>query len=86
VLGTLTSQGEWIRSKNKSRTILAITWGLACFVLLSSYSSTLTGYLSAQYKAPEVNSLKQLAESPEYQLILRKGSIAELHILVTDFI
>jgi hypothetical protein len=81
LVGTVSSQGGWLPSGRIPLVTLAAAWCLACTFLLKCYCCTLTVHLSSEFKSPEVNSISQLASS-SYQLTVRKGSIAELQILV----
>jgi hypothetical protein len=61
---------------------IAATWCFAAFVFVNVYSGTLTSYLSAQYKSPEINSMEQLAQKPNFQVVTQKGTFTELDLMV----
>lgn len=62
--------------------LITFTWCLVTFVFVNIYSSCLTSYMSLTSQRPDINSLKDLATDPSYQLTTLKGTDTELMFLV----
>jgi len=61
---------------------MAATWCFATFVFVNVYCSCLTVYTSLLFQRPDINSLHDLAENPNYQLITVISSTPEIEFLV----
>lgn len=72
----------YYRGGHRSIGILVLTWVLVSFVFVNIYSSCLTSYMSLTSKRPDINSFKDLANDPNYQLTVLKGAIPEHIFLV----
>ena len=75
-------KGSYYRTGYRVLGTIAATWCFAAFVFVNVYSGTLTSYLSAQYKSPEINSMEQLAQNPNFQIVTQKGTFPELDLRV----
>ena len=62
--------------------MLVVSWCLAAFVFVNVYNSTLTSALATWYKAPEINSVRDLADSAVFKTIIIKGTVLDTEILV----
>ena len=69
------------RVPNKQIAIRFLTgaWCVACFVLISAYSSVLIAFVTSPdpFK-PLINSVYDLPKKPEVRLTVKKGWIADL--------
>jgi hypothetical protein len=83
---TDTCAGNYFRGKAPSLSVVAASWCFVAFVFVNVYNSMLTSTLATSYKAPEINSVQQLADSPTYQMTTLKGILPDIEIMVTDFI
>ena len=78
----LLTTGVLLQTGYKKVGVIAIFWCFLGFMFVNIYSSTLTSFMSITYQRPDVNSFKDLANNPNYQAIIQKGSIGEIDILV----
>jgi len=62
--------------------VMPTTWCLVSFVIVNSYTSTLTSFLSLQTRKPEINSFKDLAKSNQYKILIGPGTISHIDMLV----
>jgi hypothetical protein len=76
------STGGYYRSGHRLIGFIAGIWCFIGFFFINSYSSILTSRFSAHYQYPEVKSLDDLANKPQYQLATLKGSVWESYLLV----
>jgi len=74
--------GYYRNMSGKSIKILFFTWCFTTFVFVNIYSSCLTSYMSLTFQRPEINSFRELAANPNYQLVTLEGSNAEIIFLV----
>ena len=75
-------KGGSVQSGYKTVGVIAIFWCFLGFMFVNIYCSTLTSFMSITYQRPEINSFKDLANSPNHQAMIKKGSISEMDILV----
>jgi len=68
-----------IRNRQLAVRILTGTWCLACFVLVTAYSSVLIASLTTtdKYK-PIINSANDLPNKPEIRITVDKGLFADV--------
>ena len=64
---------------------ITLTWCLVSFVFVNIYSSCLTSYMSLTSQRPDINSLKDLATDPNYQLTNLKGTFTERMFMVNIY-
>jgi hypothetical protein len=57
--------------------LLAGIWCFTAFFFINIYSGILTSRYSAHYQFPEIQSLEDLANHPQYQLATLRGSVWE---------
>lgn len=74
--------GYYRNMSGRSVKILVSTWCFATFVFVNIYSSCLTSYMSLTFQRPEINTFRELADNPNYQLATLEGSLAEVIFLV----
>ena len=74
--------GYYRESSYRALGVMAATWCFATFVFVNVYSSCLTVYTSLTFQRPDINSLLDLAENPNYQLITIISSAPEIEFLV----
>lgn len=75
-------KGISLQNGYKTIGVIAIFWCFLGFMFVNIYCSTLTSFMSITYQRPEINSFKDLANNPNYQATIQKGSIGEIDILV----
>jgi len=61
--------------------ISPITWCFAAFVIVNSYTTTLTSFLSVQTRQPKINSFKDLAKFERYKVMIGRGTISHIDLL-----
>ena len=64
--------------------ISPITWCFAAFVIVNSYTTTLTSFLSVQTRQPKINSFKDLAKFEHYKVMIGRGTISHIDLLVRN--
>lgn len=69
--------GHYRNRSDRSIKIVVSTWCFVTFVFVNIYSSCLTSYLSLTFQRPEINSFRDLATNPNYQLATLEGSMPE---------
>ncbi|KAI9563542.1 hypothetical protein GHT06_011005 [Daphnia sinensis] len=82
VLGILMSQGNACTSNRFVVRVVAGVWTLAAFVFVQAYTSTLFTYVMAPNNPPLINSVYDVIESSDINLLYRTGST--LNVLVSD--
>lgn len=82
VLGNLLSQGSACTSKRLAVRLVAGVWTLAAFVFVQAYTSILFTYVMAPINPPLINSVYDVIENSDINLLYRKGST--LNVLVSD--
>ena len=75
-------KGTSTQTGYKTVGVIAIFWCFLGFMFVNIYCSTLTSFMSITYQRPEINSFKDLANNPNYQATIKKGSISEIDIMV----
>jgi hypothetical protein len=77
-------------NERRSLAIRLITgvWCLACFVLITAYSSVLVAFLTAPDKpqGPIINSIEDLPNHPEIKINVMKGRGPDLLFQVYSFL
>ena len=74
--------GGYYKGKVRYLSVIAASWCFVAFVFVNVYNSTLTSTLAISYKAPEINSVQQLADSTKFQLVTIKGILPDMQIMV----
>nr|CAH0101875.1 unnamed protein product [Daphnia galeata] len=74
VIGNLLSQGGPCPSKRLSFRLVAGVWCLAAFIFVQAYNSTLFTYVVTPVNQPLVNSINDVLESNDIQLLVIKAS------------
>ena len=70
--------GTSLQSGYKTIGVIAIFWCFFGFMFVNIYCSTLTSFMSITYQRPDINSFKDLANNPNYEATILKGSISEI--------
>ena len=74
--------GGYYRSGHRSIGFIAGIWCFIGFFFINIYNSILTSRFSAHYQYPEIKSLDDLANKPQYQIATLKGSVWESDLMV----
>ncbi|XP_046447431.1 glutamate receptor ionotropic, kainate 2-like isoform X2 [Daphnia pulex] len=81
MINTVTSQGNAIPLRRLSFRILVGVWVLVATVLVNSYSSTVTSYLTVPKMKPPINTFEDLVASENVELILLADTMTKKQIL-----
>lgn len=62
-------------SQNQTLTIrlLAATWCLACFVLITAFSSVLISFVTLPYYKPLIDSIYDIPKNPQIKITVDRG-------------
>ncbi|XP_046449208.1 ionotropic receptor 93a-like [Daphnia pulex] len=82
VFGNLMSQSGPCTSKRLSFRLVAGVWTLAAFIFVQAYNSILFTYVVSPVNQPLINSVYDIIERNDVQLLTRKGS--SMNILVSN--
>jgi hypothetical protein len=77
--------GDFLPYRNHSIRIAATGWCLMVVVLVNTYSSILTSYLTLPIYERPINSFQDLAERKDVQLILPADSVLLQSFLVKRY-
>nr|CAH0104494.1 unnamed protein product [Daphnia galeata] len=75
VYGNLLAQGEQCTSKRLPIRLVAGVWCVASFIFVQAYNSTLFTYVVTPVRHPLINSIYDIFENPEINLLVRTGTI-----------
>ncbi|EFX82331.1 hypothetical protein DAPPUDRAFT_101737 [Daphnia pulex] len=73
VFGNLMSQGGPCTSKRLPYLLIATSWTLAAFIFVQAYNSLLFSYVIAPVHQPLINSVYDIAESSDINLLAKKS-------------
>ncbi|XP_046640837.1 ionotropic receptor 93a-like isoform X2 [Daphnia pulicaria] len=80
VFGNLLSQGGPCPSKHLSFRLVAGVWCLAAFIFVQAYTSILFTYIVTPVNHPLINSVYDIVEHSDIQLLVRKASTLNRYI------
>jgi hypothetical protein len=75
--------GGQCTSKRLAFRLVAGVWCLAAFIFVQAYTSILFTYVLAPVNQPLINSVYDIVEHDDIQLLIRKGSTLNLFISVS---
>ena len=67
-------QGGWCSSKKLAIRLAAGTWCLACFVVVTAYSSVLISFIVSPNLKPIINSIYDIPKNPGLKVTAVEGS------------
>ncbi|XP_057376733.2 glutamate receptor ionotropic, delta-1-like isoform X2 [Daphnia carinata] len=73
VFGNLLSQGGPCTSNRLSFRVVAGAWAMVAFIFVQAYTSTLFTYVVAPVNQPLINSIYDIAASPDISLLVKKA-------------
>jgi hypothetical protein len=73
----LQAQGGTSRDQKLTIRVLAGTWCVACFVLVTAYSSVLTSFVTSPYYKPLIRSVHDIPKNPQIKITLNRGWVPD---------
>ena len=80
------AQKESSRNRNLAIRILAGTWCVACFILITAYSSVLISFVTSPNYKPLIQSIYDLPKNEEIQITVDKGLYPDILFTVKHLI
>jgi len=78
----LCSKGSYCLSSKFVIRLAAGTWCLACFVLVTAYSSVLISFVVAPNLKPIIDSVKDIPKVKGLAMVVEKGTTLEAQLMV----
>ena len=73
-------------SKKLAIRIVVITWGISALLLINYYNSLCVSFLAVSIKKPLIQSIQELRNRPEIQLVMDKNRNVQSTLLVLTFL
>ncbi|EFX82160.1 hypothetical protein DAPPUDRAFT_316758 [Daphnia pulex] len=80
VIGNLLSQGGPCTSKRLPYRLVAGVWTLAAFIFVQAYTSTLFTYVVTPVNKPLINTINDIAEHPDINLMVKTAGTMDRNI------
>jgi hypothetical protein len=81
----LLAQGGTSRDQKLTIRLLAGSWCVACFVLVTAYSSVLISFVTSPYYKPLIRSVYDIPKNPNIKITVNRGWSPDLLFTVSAY-
>lgn len=81
----LLAQGGTSRDQKLTIRFLAGTWCVACFILVTAYSSVLISFVTSPYYKPLIRSVYDMPKNPNVKITVTRGWFPDLLFTVSAY-